>query len=126
MQAKSRAADEIWAKFSEKDAPSYTHPSREQVELLRKSNNTLLLPECASFRTRTGDFFHVDFRIGVQIVNRGKTIDADVDAATWQAVVQDRQERCKPKLPQDKIIELLQEVVSLLTWLQYRYYLLTT
>ncbi|KAI9717496.1 MAG: hypothetical protein M1812_004637 [Candelaria pacifica] len=109
-QAKNRAADKIWAKLSGEDACTYTHPTDKQVEKLRKATNLLLIPECASIRTPTADFFYVDFRTGVQIINRGKIINTDTNTATWQAVVRDRQRNFRPKLTPAIVDNLLQHL----------------
>ncbi len=44
----------------------------------------LLLLEYASIRTLTAKFFHVDFRIGLQIISRARSVTADMTSATWQ------------------------------------------
>ncbi|KAI9697619.1 MAG: hypothetical protein M1836_004569 [Candelina mexicana] len=106
-QANSQEADKKWADPHKKETTTYTHPNSKQVEKLRKARDMLILPECAFIRTSTAEFVYRDFRMGLQIVNRGKSINADTNTATWQAVVRDREQNYKPKLQKQAIKELL-------------------
>ncbi|KAI9750765.1 MAG: hypothetical protein M1835_001341 [Candelina submexicana] len=107
-QANSQEADKRWSDPHKKETTTYTHPNSNQVEKLRKASDMLILPECAFIRTSTAEFVYKDFRMGLQIVNRGKSINADANTATWQAVVRDREQNYRPKLQKRAVRELLQ------------------
>ncbi|KAI9697530.1 MAG: hypothetical protein M1812_008450 [Candelaria pacifica] len=112
QKATSREADEQWAKLllSEPDiSPVYVHPSADQIKKLRTARNMILLPDCAWFRNLAKTFTFESFRMGVQIVNRGKPIDSKITISAWEAAVHHRHLNFKPKLTKEAKNELLAE-----------------
>ncbi len=88
----------------------YSHPNRKDLEALRTHTALMILPGCAFFRSSVETCTYVAFRIGVQILNRDKSIDAGSTASAWRAMVRYRVLNFEFRIPSSQKDSMLIEV----------------